>query len=374
MGPIAEDDPTLGLFRVLRDDGTADPSADPFLPEAQLLGMFTEMLKIRMIDQRMLMRQRQGKIGFYGTITSQETTPFATAFATQKEDWIFPALRESSIMLARGFPLVTWLAQVYGNAGDVLKGRQMPSHMSGRSVNQVSWSSCIGPQIPQAVGAAWAAKLRKDPVVTIGFMGDGATSEPDFHCAMNFAGVYRVPCVMICQNNHWSISVPTARQTASQTIAVKAHAYGLRGIRVDGNDILALYRVIKDAVDRARAGEGATFIEALTYRIGPHSSSDDPTRYRSEEEVETWRKRDPIKRFENYLRNATLLDDARLAEIEKGIDAQISAAIVEVEKFPLPARETLFTDVFAQTPRHLREQQEELQKLPPAPSEHGGGH
>lgn len=374
MGPIADDDPSLGLFRVLRDDGTADPSADPFLPEAQLIAMFTEMLRIRIIDQRMLMRQRQGKIGFYGTITGQEATPIATAFATKKEDWIFPALRESSIMLARGFPLTTWLAQVYGNSGDVLKGRQMPSHMSGRSVNQVSWSSCIGPQIPQAVGAAWAAKLRKDPVVTVGFMGDGATSEPDFHCAMNFAGVYRVPCVMICQNNHWSISVPTERQTASKTIAVKAHAYGLPGVRVDGNDILATYRVIKEAVDRARSGGGATFIEALTYRIGPHSSSDDPTRYRSEEEVETWRKRDPIKRFETYLRNASLLDDAHVAALEKEIDAQISAALVEVESFPPPARGSLFTDVFGQMPSHLREQQAELENLPPAPSEHGTGH
>lgn len=374
MGPIADDDPSLGLFRVLRDDGSADPSADPFLPEAQLIAMFTEMLRIRIIDQRMLMRQRQGKIGFYGTITGQEATPIATAFATKKEDWIFPALRESSIMLARGFPLTTWLAQVYGNSGDVLKGRQMPSHMSGRSVNQVSWSSCIGPQIPQAVGAAWAAKLRKDPVVTVGFMGDGATSEPDFHCAMNFAGVYRVPCVMICQNNHWSISVPTERQTASKTIAVKAHAYGLPGVRVDGNDILATYRVIKEAVDRARSGGGATFIEALTYRIGPHSSSDDPTRYRSEEEVETWRKRDPIKRFETYLRNASLLDDARVAALEKEIDAQISAALIEVENFPPPARSSLFTDVFGQMPTHLREQQAELENLPPAPSEHGAGH
>ena len=374
MRSLDPNDPTLGLVRVLRDDGSADPSADPFLPEAQLVAMYREMLRIRMLDTRMLMRQRQGKIGFYGTITGQEATPIATAFATNKEDWIFPALRESSIMLARGFPLVTWLAQVYGNSADVLKGRQMPSHMSGRAVNQVSWSSCIGPQIPQAVGAAWAAKLKKDPVVTVGFMGDGATSEPDFHCAMNFAGVYQVPCVMICQNNNWSISVPTERQTASQTIAVKAHAYGLPGVRVDGNDILAVYRVIKEAVDRARNGGGATFIESLTYRIGPHSSSDDPTRYRSEEEVETWRRRDPIKRFDSYLRNAAILDDAKVKALETEIDAEISAALSEVESYPVPARETLFTDVYATLPNHLQDQLAALEKLPPAPSDHGGGH
>lgn len=370
---LSPDDEALGLYQVLREDGTADPSRDPMLPREQLLAMYREMLRIRMLDTRMLMRQRQGKIGFYGTITGQEATPIATAFATRPEDWIFPALREGSIMLARGFSLVDWLAQVYGNSGDLLKGRQMPSHQSGRSVNQVSWSSCIGPQIPQAVGAAWAAKLRHDPVVTIGFMGDGATSQPDFHSAINFAGVFNVPCVLVCQNNHWSISVPTARQTASQTIAVKAYAYGVRGVRVDGNDILGLYSVLYEAVENARSGKGPTFVEAVTYRIGPHSSSDDPTRYRSDEEVEMWRRRDPIARFEAYLRNAELLDDERKAALEAAIDAEISDALKAVEALPPPDRRTLFEDVYGEMPSHLREQSDELASHPPAPSS-GHGH
>ncbi|AKF08735.1 Branched-chain alpha-keto acid dehydrogenase, E1 component, alpha subunit [Sandaracinus amylolyticus] len=367
---IKGDDPTLALFSVLREDGTADPQRDPFLPKEMLLAMYEQMLRIRRIDERMLGKQRQGKVGFYGTITGQEATPIATGLALAPEDWVFPALREAAIMLVRGFPLGTWLAQVYGNHGDLLKGRQMPSHQSGRAVNQVAWSSCIGPQIPQAVGAAMAAKAKGDKAVSVGFMGDGATSQPDFHAAMTFAGIHKPPVVLICQNNHWSISVPTAKQTASKTIAVKAHAYGIRGVRVDGNDVLAVYRVVKDAVDRARAGEGPTFVESLTYRMGPHSSSDDPTRYRSNDEVESWAKKDPLARFERYLQKAELLDDATKDAIEARLRAELDAALAQVEELGPPARETVFEDVYASLPAHLAEQRETLLALPPAPLGH----
>ena len=181
------------------------------------------------------------------------------AFATERTDWVFPALREAAIMLCRGLSLETWLAQVYANQGDLLKGRQMPSHMSARDVNQVAWSSNIGTQLPHAVGAALAARLRGDAHVVVGFLGDGATSEPDFHAAMTFAGRYKPPVILICQNNHWSISVPTSKQTASRTLAVKALAYGLPAERVDGNDVLGVYSATKRAVDRARNGDGPTF-------------------------------------------------------------------------------------------------------------------
>src|SRR6185436_13788129 len=201
--------------------------------------------------------------------------------------------------------------------------RQMPSHMSGRQVNQVSWSSCLGPQLPQAVGAAWAAKLKGDRTVTLAF-----------------AGVYRVPCVMICQNNHWAISVPSSRQTASATFAVKGRAYGVPSVRVDGNDVLAVYKVVTEAVERARSGGGPTFVEALTYRIGAHSSSDDPTRYRSQEEVDLWLKRDPLLRLRGHLLAEGLLDEAADAELEQEMSAQIAAAITEVEALGPPARET----------------------------------
>jgi pyruvate dehydrogenase E1 component alpha subunit len=358
---LPNDDPTLGLYQIVREDGTVADAQR--LPDAtMLLRMLREMLRVRMIDEKMLAKQRQGKIGFYGTTTGQEAVPIAAGLAAAAGDWMFPALREAAIMLVRGFPLSTWLAQVYGNSADVLKGRQMPSHMSGRQVHQVSWSSCIGPQLPQAVGAAMAAKIRKEPVVALGFSGDGATSEPDFHCAMNFAAVWKAPVVVICQNNHWSISVPTSKQTASPTIAIKAHGYGMPGFRVDGNDVVAVHDVLKRVIERARNGEGPSFVEAVTYRIGPHSSSDDPTRYRSEAEVELWKTRDPLLRLERLLRARGLLDEARLIELKQTLASEIEDAVSKVESLPPPARQSLFEDVFAAQPWHLAEQAAESEQ------------
>jgi pyruvate dehydrogenase E1 component alpha subunit/2-oxoisovalerate dehydrogenase E1 component alpha subunit len=350
----------LGLLQVLRDDGTTDPAADPGVDDAVILRAYREIKRLRLLDARMLLLQRQGRVGFYGACTGQEATPVATALAIEPDDWVFPALREQVMMLVRGFPLRTYIAQVFGNSGDILKGRQMPVHLSGRQVNQVSWSSCIGPQVPQAVGAAWAAKIRGDRAVTVGFMGDGATSEPDFHAAMNFAAVFKVPCVLICQNNHWAISVPVGRQTASQTIAIKGRAYGIPSARVDGNDFLAVYAAVSNAVARARAGGGPTFIEALTYRIGAHSSSDDPSRYRSQDEVELWMKRDPLLRLRRRLTALELVDDAAEAALEEELSAEIAAAVAEVEALPPPDRETLFDDVYEELPWHLRDQRQEL--------------
>ncbi len=365
---VKDTDRDVGLLTVLRDDGTADPATDPKAPKDVVLRAYREMRRLRLIDARMIILQRQGRVGFYGACTGQEAVPIATGLAVAKGDWVYPALREQSVMLVRGFPLKEFIAQVFGNSGDVLKGRQMPSHHSGRSVNQVSWSSNIGPQIAQAVGTAWAMKMKKDPSVAIGFSGDGATSQPDFHNAMNFAGVFKTPCVIVCQNNHWSISVPTARQTASRTIAIKGRAYGVPSVRVDGNDVLAVWGVLRDAVDRARKGEGPTFVEALTYRIGAHSTSDDPTRYRSEAEVEAWRKKDPLDRLRKYVVKQGWVDDASDKALEEELTQEIAAAVNEVEALPPPARGSLFEDVYAEMPWNLREQREELEKLPPAPT------
>jgi len=372
MDTPSQQAPDLGLLQTLAADGSLVDANATVPDDATLRGMHELMLKMRRLDERMMLRQRQGKIGFYGAVTGQEATPVATTFATRPSDWIFPALRENAVMLGRGFPLTKWLAQVYGNSGDVLKGRQMPSHMSGREVNQVSWGSCLGPQLPQAVGAALAAKRRGDDMVSIAFLGDGTTSEPDFHTAMNFAGVMKAPCVIICQNNHWAISVPSQKQTAAQTFAVKARAYGMPGLRVDGNDVLALYGVLSDAVERARQGGGPSFIEAVTYRIGAHSSSDDPTRYRSDEEVETWKKRDPLLRLEAYLTQRGLLDDHTRASLAEAWDQEISEAIAAVEGLAPPSRESLFEDVYAELPDgrlpwHLEEQRDESLALADAP-------
>lgn len=353
-----------GLVRAELPDGTLDPAFE--VDDATLLRAYREMRRLRVIDARMVTLQRQGRVGFYGACTGQEAVPIATGLVLEKDDWVFPALREQSVMLVRGFPLDAFIAQVFGNSGDVLKGRQMPSHHSGRSVNQVSWSSCIGPQLPQAVGAAMAMKLGKKASVSIGFSGDGATSQPDFHVAMNFAGVYAAPAVIICQNNHWSISVPTERQTASRTIAIKGRAYGVPSVRVDGNDFVAVYSVLRDATARARRGEGPTFVEALTYRIGAHSTSDDPTRYRSEAEVSEWKKKDPVDRLRKVVFGRKLIDEGADAELGEALTREVAEAVDRVEALPPPERESLFDDVYATRPWHLEEQRAVLAKTPKA--------
>ncbi len=365
---LHDSDPDVGLLRVLRDDGSADPATDPLLPEATVRQAYREMKRLRLLDARMISLQRQGRIGFYGAAQGQEAVPIATGLAVGSDDWVFPALREQSVMLVRGFPLRAFIAQVFGNAGDLLKGRQMPSHPSGRAVHQVSWSSCIGPQISQAVGAAWAMRARKARAVAIGFMGDGATSQADFHAAMNFAGVWKVPCVLVCQNNHWSISVPAERQTASRTFAVKARAYGIPALRVDGNDVLAISNALQVALERARAAGGPTFIEAVTYRMGPHSTSDDPSRYRAQTEVDEWALKDPLLRLRRHLAHLGLVSESSDAELEAELTAEISAAVDEVEAMPPPARESLLSDVYAELPWHLREELESLKKVGPPPT------
>ncbi len=364
---LLDSDPDVGLFTVLREDGSADPATDPKIPTERLLLAYRHMRRLRLLDARMILLQRQGRVGFYGACTGQEAVPIATGLVARPDDWVFPALREQSVMLVRGFPLRQFVAQVFGNSGDVLKGRQMPSHPSGRQVHQVSWSSCIGPQIPQAVGAAWAMKKAKKDAVAFGFSGDGATSQPDFHAAMTFAAALKAPVVIVCQNNHWSISVPTARQTASRTIAVKGRAYGIPSVRVDGNDLLAVHTVLQAAADRARRGEGPTFVEALTFRIGAHSTSDDPTRYRTDAEVESWKKKDPVDRLARHLRTLGAIDDASEKELDAELGVEIGDVIKEVEALPPPARMSLFDDVYAEPPWNLREQRELLAKTPPAP-------
>ncbi len=345
------------------------------LSTKQLLEVYRAMLKIRVLDERMMTLQRQGRIGFYGTCSGQEAATCASAYALRASDWIVPALREAGAMLMRGFPLMPYIAQVFGNSGDITKGRQMPSHQAGRSVNQVSWGSCIGSQLPHAVGIAFAAKLQKHDTVAMAFMGDGATSSNDFHTSMNFAAVFKAPVVFVCQNNHWSISIPTHRQTASESIAIKAVAYGMPGVKVDGNDPEAVYEACAVAVARARAGGGPTLVECDTYRMGAHSSSDDPTRYRDQAEVDAWKKRDPIDRTKAKLLKLKGLTEAADTALREELLREINAAIKEAEALPNPPVSTLFEDVYAELPWHLKAQAEEFRvALERAGGNLGGGH
>lgn len=332
------------------------------LPTADLLRMYEQMLRLRLLDQRMLTLQRQGRVGFYGTATGEEAAVIGSAFALDKDDWIFPALRQGGAALLRGYPLVEYISQCIGNSLDKTKGRQMPSHYCSREANFVSWSSCIATQIPHAVGAAWAMKIKGDKNVAIAYMGDGATSEGDFHVAMNFAGVFKVPVVFFCQNNQWSISVNIKEQTASESIAVKAVAYGFQGTTVDGNDALAVYAATRAAVVSARAGNGPSLVEALTYRMGAHSSSDDPRLYRQDEEVEEWRRKDPIARFQKMLLAEGYWSDEQQSALEDRLNKEILDAVAEAEKAGPPPLESMFEDVYSTVLPHLQEQLEQLKR------------
>jgi len=343
------------LLQTLDFEGHATGPA-PDVPAEDLVRLFRHMLMMRVLDQRMLSLQRQGRIGFYGTAAGQEAAVTGSAYALRPTDWVFPALREMGVSLWRGTSFKEVVCQLIGNSGDVLIGRQMPCHFSDRKVLTVAWSSVIATQLPHAMGAAWAAKLQGHDTVMMGYLGDGATSTGDFHAAANFAGVLKAPAVFFIQNNQWAISVPLSRQTASETLAIKAQSYGFPGVRVDGNDILAVIAATRTAVERARRGEGPTLIEAVTFRMGGHSSSDDPTRYREGALVEEWQRRDPVTRFRAYLRGLSLVKDGDEERWNTEADDAIAAAVKEAEALPPPPIESMFTDVYKDMPRHIEEQ------------------
>jgi len=342
------------LISVLREDGSVTAGRDPELADDVLLHLYRTMVQVREFDRRMLVLQRQGRIGFYGPILGQEAATVGSVAAVADSDWIFPALREGAAAMMRGLPLHLAVAQLIGNDIDLCKGRQMPCHYTWREGHYIAMSSVVGTQITHAVGAAMAAKIRGDDAVVLGYLGDGATSTNDFHAGMNFAAVSNAPVILFCQNNQWAISVPVSQQHASETIAIKGTAYGMRSMRVDGNDVLAVYSATREAAERARRGEGPTFIEALTYRRLGHSSSDDPDRYRDPAEVEVWERRDPVERFRRYLIARDLWDDDREQGLQDEITAEVNTAIKQAEEAGPPAPGSLITDVYADVPEPLR--------------------
>lgn len=365
-----------GLFQLLREDGTPiDEAAVSWLDRSLARRLFDGMLLIRVTDARMMALQRQGRIGFYGEALGQEAAVVGSAAATEPDDWIVPALREAGVALYRGLSLDSYIAQIFGNAADPTKGRQMPCHPCDRDRHYVVMSSCVSTQVPHAVGVAMAMKITGDRNVCFGYMGDGGTSEGDFHVALNFAGVARAPCVLICQNNQWAISTPGKIQTASETIALKGLGYGIESLRADGNDVLAVYRAVRYAADKARRGDGPTFIELLTYRVGAHSSSDDPSRYRDESVTEVWRKqRDPLVRFENFLRQRSWLAEGERDKMAADFETTVRDTIARQEAVDQPPLSSLFDDVFEQPTWRQREQLAELVAAPRAKSAHQHGH
>jgi pyruvate dehydrogenase E1 component alpha subunit len=351
------------LYRVVDEDGAvvADP-AEIALADAEVLRLYRWMVLNRALDERMITLQRQGRIGFYIGSIGEEATVFGTAAGVEEGDWIFPCYREHGAALLRGMPLVTFMCDLFGNAGDAMKGRQMPCHEAWRPGRYASISSPIATEIPHAVGAAWAARLKGEEMVSLTYFGEGATSAHDFHTGLNFAAVRKIPVVFVCRNNGWAISVPREKQTAAETIAQKAIAYGMRGERVDGNDLLAVHAATRRARARAAAGEGPTLLECVTYRLEGHSTSDDPRVYRPAELVEPWKRKDPILRMKRYLGRREVLDEAADVRLRDEVREQIQVALREAEAFPpKPPVETLFEHVYAEPLRQQREQLEELE-------------
>jgi pyruvate dehydrogenase E1 component alpha subunit len=353
-----DEDKARGLFQLVSEDGQAHALTESIAP-ALAKRLYRGMLQIRVVDARMMALQRQGRIGFYGEAVGQEAAVVGSASALEPDDWLVPALREAGAGIYRGLPLDAYVAQIYGNDRDISRGRQMPCHPCHRDTNYVVMSSCVSSQIPHAVGIAHAMKIEgRGGRMCIGYMGDGGTSEGDFHVAMNFAGVFQVPVVLVCQNNQWAISTPGDKQTAAETIALKGLGYGIESLRVDGNDVLAVHVATRYAAEKARSGGGPTFLELLTYRVSAHSSSDDPSRYRDESITAEWKtRRDPLARARRFLEERGLLAEGEHEELAAELEAEIRKVIEEQERAGVPGSETLFEDVYEQPTWLLREQQ-----------------
>jgi 2-oxoisovalerate dehydrogenase E1 component alpha subunit len=352
----------LEVIRVMDDEGRViHPEREPKLSGDELRKLFRTITLIRVLDERMLRLQRQGRLGFYLSSIGEEATHIGAACALRSTDWLYPAYREVGAALYRGYDLRTFMCQMFGNALDPVRGRQMPVHHTVRKLNFVTISSPVATQIPHAVGTAWASKLEGKDDVALAFFGEGGTSTPIFHSSLNLAGVMKVPAILMCRNNGWAISVPRSVQTASLTFAQKAIAYGLPGVLVDGNDILAVIHAVSEAAARGRRGEGATFIEARTYRRGAHSSSDDPSVYREPAEPKEWERRDPLDRLRKYM----LARGEISAELEQQMRAEANEAITDALEFaekqaPKPPLHSMFEDVTAHMDWRLREEQAEL--------------
>ena len=350
------------MLQVIRADGDFDPKVEPDLSHEDLLKMHRYMLTVRRLNEKGMSLQRQGRIGFFMESTGQEACQIGMSYTLSPIDWAFPSYRDPGTCLVKGVPLSALFDQIMGNSADESNGRQMPVHWGFSKWKIVSLSSPIGSKLLHAVGIAYAAKFRGEKSVALASFGEGATSQGEFHAAMNFAGVWKTPVIFFCENNQYAISLPVRRQTASESIAIKAEAYGFEGVQIDGNDILAVYKATKSAVDKARSGGGPTLIEAITYRMGGHSTSDDPKVYRSPEEVELWNKRDPIARFTAYLIKKGILSEHDNEKYMKEIDAEMAQVVKEREAIPAPASSTLFTDVYSEMPWHLREEAEEFMR------------
>jgi pyruvate dehydrogenase E1 component alpha subunit len=339
-------------FQLIDPEGQAVGELPDF-EDSWLLEMLRQMVRTRCVDHRMTLLQRAGRIGFVGPTRGMEATVLGTAAALEERDWLWSGLREGPAALMRGLPLSEYVAQMMGNGHDTSKGRQMSNHFQHRATRFPSWSSVLGTQIPNGVGAAFAAKQRGLDEIHAIYFGDGATSGNGFHSGLNLGALWKVPAVFVCTDNGWAISVPSSEQSATDTFADKAPAYGIPGFGVDGNDILACYSAMKILVERARAGEGPALLVPRTYRILGHSSADDPDRYRDPREVEEWKRKDPLARFQRFLSDRGTIDETTITAMEREYFAEIDEVIHAEERASAVPLEALVEDVYATPPAHL---------------------
>jgi 2-oxoisovalerate dehydrogenase E1 component alpha subunit len=362
-----------GLIRVLRSDGQATGAWHPQLSPQQLRSGLEVMLRSRQLDLRMTAMQRQGRLSFYLTSRGEEAVSVGAATAYSQHDLLFPSYRQTGLMLVRGMPMVTMICQAIGNVGDNAGGRQMPIHYSWRAGNVVSISSPVGTQYPQAVGAAMAFAYRGERCVVGTWIGDGTAAQGDFHHALNFASVFHPPCVLHVVDNQWAISTHRNVATGGATFAGRADAYRLPGLRVDGNDFLAVHAAEAWAIERARRGGGPTLIELVTYRCDAHSTSDDPSQYRAADGAEHWPGGDPIERLKQHLIVIGEWSEQSHRELIAGLEREVATTFQMAESFGTAAdglgheAATMFEQVYAEVPPHLQAQRAELQAGSAAP-------
>ncbi len=345
----------IDYLSILDQSGEVDSDLEPDIDDDLLKRLHRAMLLGRRFDERMLKLQRSGKIGTFAPIQGQEAAQLGAVACLTEADWFVPSFRETAAEVWRGKPMENVLLAYAG----FNEGAAVPE-----GDNTLPVAVPVGTQTLHAAGIGYGMKLKGTEEVAMVFFGDGATSEGDFHEAMNFAAVFKTPTIFICQNNHWAISIKRSHQTRSQTLAQKALAYGMPGIQVDGNDILAVYAAVKEAVDRARSGDGPTLVECVTYRMSVHTTADDPKRYRTEEEVKEWEEKDPIDRFQKYLKGKDLLSDDDIGKLESEIKDEIKDAVKRWEKrmSELTDPTGMFDFMYAEMPPYLAEQKEAFEK------------
>ncbi|MBE7415832.1 MAG: pyruvate dehydrogenase (acetyl-transferring) E1 component subunit alpha [Deltaproteobacteria bacterium] len=337
-------------IQIINEKGEADGTLVSRFTEDDFRRFFETIILARTFNHRALSLQREGRLGTYASIWGQEASQIGTALAFGEEDWLFPSFRESGVYIARGYPI--WMLYRYW-AGDE-RGMQAPP-----GFNLFPMSVPVGTQVPHATGAAWAMKLKGHRNAAAVYFGDGGSSKGDFHEGLNFAGVFKVPAIFICQNNQWAISVPRSRQTAAKTIAERAFGYGFEGVQVDGNDITAVYKVTKDAIEKARAGGGPTLIECFTYRLDDHTTADDSSRYRSDDEVEYWKEREPLKRLRTYMEGKGWWTKEYEDDLTKKAEERIDSEIRKAEAFEAPDPADIIKYTYGSlTPRQARELKE----------------